>query len=549
MSTLNETIYFLGVDVGTGSTRAALFTQNGNIVQSSTSPIKTWNPKFGYFNQSSIDIWNACIRVIKDVVRGVDPRNIKGMGFDATCSLVVLNKDGLPLPVCPDSDSDQNIILWMDHRAHEEADFINQTNHSVLRSAGGKISLEMEIPKLLWLKKNMRDTYDNAGYFFDLPDFLTWQASGADSRSLCSVVCKWTYEANNKGNIGWNAEFFKQIGLDDLLQSNNFKKIGYKMLAPGTPCGNGLTDKVAKLLGLLPGTAVGTSMIDAHAGGLGLIGCNVPGFTLDFGSRLGLICGTSTCHMAVSKEAVFVPGVWGPYWSAMVPEMWLSEGGQSSTGKLIDHIIETHPAYKSIKSKLDENTIVVNYLNTILERMTKEKNLECVDMLTSDLHVWPDFHGNRSPLANPTLRGMISGLTLSHDEESLALLYLATIQALSYGTLHIIEALENAGHSKMSCVLVCGGLSKNLLFLNTQANVIGRPVLLPSQKESVLCGAAMLGACASGVYPTVVDAIEGMAGDAQLIPPNNLTIQYHLKKYKVFLRMIADQEAYRKIMQ
>lgn len=68
----------------------------------------------------------------------------------------------------------------------------------------------------------------------------------------------------------------------------------------------------------------------------------------------GLICGTSTCHMAVSERAVFVPGVWGPYFSAMVPGMWLNEGGQSATGKLIDHIIESHPATCFIKTKIGD---------------------------------------------------------------------------------------------------------------------------------------------------------------------------------------------------
>lgn len=70
---------------------------------------------------------------------------------------------------------------------------------------------------------------------------------------------------------------------------------------------------------------------------------------------IGLICGTSTCHMAVSRQAKFVPGVWGPYWSAMVPGMWLNEGGQSATGKLIDHVIESHSAYQSVKNKLPNN--------------------------------------------------------------------------------------------------------------------------------------------------------------------------------------------------
>lgn len=69
---------------------------------------------------------------------------------------------------------------------------------------------------------------------------------------------------------------------------------------------------------------------------------------------LGLICGTSSCHMAISPQPLFVPGVWGPYFSAVVPGMWLSEGGQSATGKLLDHIVDTHPVSNQIKLKLQE---------------------------------------------------------------------------------------------------------------------------------------------------------------------------------------------------
>lgn len=68
--------------------------------------------------------------------------------------------------------------------------------------------------------------------------------------------------------------------------------------------------------------------------------------------------------------------------------------------------------------------------------LAKKNGLEYVDFLTRDLHVWPDFHGNRSPIADPLLKGTICGLTLQCDEENLALLYLATIQALGVSNSH-----------------------------------------------------------------------------------------------------------------
>ncbi|EFA09750.1 FGGY carbohydrate kinase domain-containing protein [Tribolium castaneum] len=532
--------YFIGVDVGTGSARAALVTDNGKIVKTAVQSIQTWNPQQDFYEQSSDDIWNACVTCIKKVAEGVNPDDVKGLGFDATCSLVALDKSGNPLSVSPSGNDRQNVILWLDHRASGEAAKINKLSHSVLKYVGGKISLEMETPKLLWLKTHLPKQWAKVGLFFDLPDFLTWKATSCETRSLCSLVCKWTYD----GQAGWSPSYFQEIGLGD-LQEDNWRKIGATVLSPGSPVGQGLSKQAAKELGLKFGTPVGTSIIDAHAGGLGLVGCRA-GVNPDFSTRLSLICGTSTCHMAVANKPVFTPGVWGPYFSAMVPGMWLNEGGQSATGKLIDHVIDSHPATATIKGKIGEMHIQT-YLSNLLKDLAKKANLDNVAFLTRDLHVWPDFHGNRSPIADPTLKGAVSGLTLAEDEESLALLYLATVQALAYGTRHILESLIKSGHF-IESVLICGGLSKNYLFTQTQADVVNLPVVCPEEIESVLLGSAILGACAAKYFPDMTTAIKSMGGKGKVVSPNPSIMDYHNKKYKVFLAMYEHQVQYRTIM-
>ncbi|KAL3270332.1 hypothetical protein HHI36_009380 [Cryptolaemus montrouzieri] len=405
----------------------------------------------------------------------------------------------------------------------------------------------METPKLLWLKRNLNEEcWQKAASFFDLPDFLTWKATDYDSRSLCSLVCKWAYEVSDDGNHNWNASFFNEIGLED-LQEENWRKIGSIAQPPGSPVGKGLSKQAAEELGLIPGTPVGTSMIDAHAGGLGLIGCSVPNLDSKFSTRLCLICGTSTCHMAVSEKPLFTTGIWGPYFSAMVPGMWLNEGGQSATGKLIDHIIESHPATLQIKSKIGGRHIQ-EYLTELLHDLAKRENLTSPSFLTKDIHIWPDFHGNRSPIADPTLKGSIFGLTLANDEEDLALLYLATIQALSYGTRHILQNLKLYGYSDLKSVLICGGLSKNILFIQTQADVVNLPVVCPDEPESVLLGSAILGASAAGYFGDMATAIKNMGGTGNVIYPNQSIVEYHNKKYEVFLKMYENQQEYRKIM-
>lgn len=537
----------MGVDVGTGSVRAALVASNGKVKKTAACPLEIFHPAPNFYEQSSDNIWSAVCYVVKLVVTDISAENVKGIGFDATCSLVALDNTGSPVTVSTTGEEKQNVILWMDHRAQEEADFINSTSHDVLQYVGGRVSLEMQTPKMLWLKKNLPASWNSTALLFDLPDFLTWKATESESRSLCSLVCKWNYNANPDGKNGWDENFFEQINLGD-LKKDNWRKIGNDVRKPGDAIEPGLSAKAAAELGLLEGTPVGTSLIDAHAGGLGMIGCYAPDVSRNFSNRLALICGTSTCHMVVSENKIFVDGVWGPYYNAMVPGFWLNEGGQSATGKLLDRIIGTHPATPGIlmTKNLGGNKHIQQYLSELLYVMAEQRNLQNVSYLTKDLHVWPDFHGNRSPLADPTLKGMVSGLSLSMDEEDLALLYLATVQALTYGTKYIIETLTAAGHN-IESILVCGGLSRNRLFIQIQADVLALPILCPVERESVLLGAAILGACATKKY-SMHETVKRMAGSANVVKPASESYKYHLRKYHVFKKMVLDQQDYKKIM-
>ncbi|KAL0272235.1 UNVERIFIED_CONTAM: hypothetical protein PYX00_005291 [Menopon gallinae] len=523
---------YIGVDVGTGSVRAALVCHNGEICRTSTKDIKTWNPKRDFYEQSSNDIWKCCCEAIKEVSKGVDAALIKGIGFDATCSLVVIGEDDGPLTVSPTGEKEQNIILWMDHRAKAEAEFINRNNPEVLKYTGGSISLEMQTPKLMWLKKNANETWKKAKYYFDLADYLTWKATGDDSRSLGTVVYKWTYINGPEEKKGWSRDYFSLINLEELLE-NDAKKIGNHIRPLGENCGNGLTETSACEMGLQPGTPVATGLIDAHAGALGLLGSYAPNISADLESRIVLICGTSTCHMIVSKYPVFVTGVWGPYCSALIPGMWLNEAGQSATGKLIDYVILTHPAASTIEKKTGGKTHIQKYLNDLLKKMAAAKRLDSVSRLTSRLHVWPDFHGNRSPLADPTLLGMMSGLSLACDEEDLALKYLS-----------VMQSLVTRGFDKLETVLIYGGLSKNQIFVQSHADILGVPVLRPKAREPVLLGAAMVGSIAAGGYGTIEEAMYCMAGESEVYQPNRDDEMYHSKKYEVFLKMVEDQRSY-----
>ncbi|XP_072275473.1 FGGY carbohydrate kinase domain-containing protein isoform X4 [Pyxicephalus adspersus] len=249
---------------------------------------------------------------------------------------------------------------------------------------------------------------------------------------------------------------------------------------------------------------------------------------------------------SISEIPIFVPGVWGPYYSAMVPGYWLNEGGQSATGKLIDHIVRGHNGYEELQRRAGgSGQHVYAYLNQHLDQMGASRP---EGILGADLHVWPDFHGNRSPLADVTLKGMIVGLTLSKGLDDLALLYLATLRSIALGTRHIIEAMKTSGHG-VSSVFMCGGLSKNPLFVQVHADVTGLPVVLSKEVESVLVGAAILGACASGDFASIQEAMQKMGRVGTIVLPNPAHRRFYDKKYRVYLKLYEHQREYQAIME
>ncbi|KAF9433522.1 hypothetical protein BGZ76_009324 [Entomortierella beljakovae] len=581
---------FLGVDVGSGSSRAALISSSGTLLAIHSTPFSTSRPAPDYFEQSSDEIWSSICTSVKAAlsIANITPEKVKGIGFDATCSLVAYT-DGTPetahpVSISPSSnfeDHNRNIIMWCDHRAKEQAIRITETKHEILRNIGGIMSLEMELPKTMWLKDNMsQEQWQNIGRLFDLPDFLTWRATGDYFPSRCSVVCKWCYKAGPEsgdspyhvGNQGWPGDFLREIGLgqiadDDYQKLCGVGNAGQRVHFAGEYIG-GLTERAANELGLVAGTAVGGAVIDAYAGAIGTLGAQLNGVksTVEEASkRISSICGTSSCHLVMNNSPIFVPGVWGPFHGVMLPNMWVAEGGQSSTGQLIDYLTKSHPAYNEALKKAKESSPAVTiyeYLNQHLTLLAHRQSLADIAYLTKKLHMTPDHHGNRSPFADETMRGSISGLDLNSDSvDGLACLYLATIQALAFGTRQIFSALTREGYT-IETICISGGLSLNRVFVKVLADVTQLPVVLPGTggDAAVVVGAAICGAVAyesklkgseSNMENMLWEAMAKLTKASDVVEPvRNADLQkFYENKYRIVEKMQKDQREYNKIME
>ncbi|GJN74137.1 hypothetical protein PLICBS_008226 [Purpureocillium lilacinum] len=593
------TDYYIGVDVGTGSARACIIDETGDIKALASENIKLWQPETGYYEQSTTDIWQCICECVRRVVSesNVDPSRIKGIGFDATCSLAVFTEDtDEPQPVTgPDfanDGHDRNVILWLDHRPVEETEKINATRHKLLKYVGGKMSIEMEIPKVLWLKNNMPPELFARCKFYDLGDALTHLATGNEARSFCSTVCKQGYVpvGVDGSEKGWQEDFFETIGLGDLTK-DNFRRMGgvngavsvihnlSSQRATSDSLQNGsyfsagesvgtLSRQAAYQLGLPMGIAVGSGVIDAYAGWIGTVGAkvdlgddelnaNVPHNDLSQAfTRLAAVAGTSTCHLAMSKDPVFVPGVWGPYRDVLLPDYWLAEGGQSATGELLRHILDIHPAYNETCALAKaEDKHIYDFLNAHLEYMVEKQNAPGIPYLARHLFFYGDLWGNRSPIADPNMKGSMIGIDSDKSTDNMALWYYATMEFIAMQTRQIIEQMNKSGH-EISSIFMSGSQCQNPVLMSLMATTCSMPVLIPRYVHAaVVHGAAMLGAKAAshnaddGSEPeTLWSIMDRMSKRGRLVEPNNDAGEKALldAKYEVFLEMCNSQQAYRK---
>ncbi|MBP2549949.1 FGGY-family pentulose kinase [Neorhizobium galegae] len=512
--------HLVAVDVGTTSARAGVFTRDGRLLAKARHPIVMRRDGDAFAEHDSEDIWRAVCHAVRQAIgeAGLAASDIAALGFDATCSLVLRDREGAPLAVSHQGEDRFDTIVWLDHRAVLEAERLSAMAHPVLRFSGGSLSPEMQIPKLMWLKTHLPDSWQRAGYAFDLADFLTWRATGSNARSRSTLTAKWNYLSHE--DPGWHAGFLDAAGLEDLVERASLPK---DTLAVGDAAGR-LLPEAADGLGLDVECVVAAGQIDAYAGALGALGA-VAGHP-DMERNLALIGGTSSCLVALSRQPLPGHSLWGPYYEALLAGHWLVEGSQSATGALLDHMVRMHAAGGEPTPGLHQR---------IIDRIAVLRATEG-HRLGEGIDILPDFHGNRSPLADPRATGVVSGLTLDASFDGLCRIYWRTCVALVLGIRHILETMETFGHG-FDMLHVAGGHVQNPLLIELYADITGHPVRVPSAPDAVLAGSAMAAAVAAGLYPSLADAGLAMDLGGEIRAPNAAVRADYDRDYRRFLAM------------
>ncbi|CAG5137581.1 uncharacterized protein ALTATR162_LOCUS158 [Alternaria atra] len=528
-----------------------------------------------FWEEEAPDLKASLQRAVAD--GAVDVGLIRGIGFDATCSLAVFDSEtDEPISVTPPNfvrgPSAHNVMLWLDHRAEEETKKINSTAHNLLRYVGGTMSIEMEMPKILWLKNNMPEQLFDRCSFYDLTDALGHLATGNEKRSNCSAVCKQGYIpiGVDGSTTGWQEDFLREIGLASLAE-DGFKRVGGvhgkngDYLSAGELAGH-LCERAAEELGLPVGIPVGSGVIDAYAGWIGTVGAKVDGLlkhnpdrstgpsdVRQSFTRLAAVSGTSTCHLVMSSNPVFVEGVWGPYRDAITRDTWMAEGGQSATGKLLQHVLETHPAYQQAALEAESAELdIFEFLNRHLCNMQASTAAPSIPYLARHFFFYGDLYGNRSPVADSRMSGCIVGLTADVSIDSLAIHYCGTMEFIALQTRQIVIRMNESGHAIRS-IFMSGSQCKNELLVSLVATACSMAVVIPHYTNAAVChGAAMLGAKAAtagacGKTDDLWSIMQRMSKPGRAVwPIEGQGVRELLDvKYKVFLEQCDRQRHFR----
>src|SRR5271169_3307978 len=493
-----------GVDFGTLSVRVSIVDSERGLLASAISeyPLHRKHEDPDFATQSHADHMRALVEASRQAVKsaGITGDQVQSIALDTTGSSVIPVGDGL-VPL-------DDYYLWCDHRAKQEAAQITELARREMLEAiqwcGGVYSSEWGFAKLLhWLRHNpeKRTRFESA---FEHCDMVAATLCGITDprrvkRSVCAMGRKWMW---NSALGGLPPESFL-AKVDPLLAGIRAKLEGE--YATSDKIAGTLTPQWAEKLGLRAGIPIPVGAFDAHWDAIGAAAKE--------GDVVNVV-GTSTCIIAYAPKAQLIPGVCGVVPGSVHPQFTGIEAGLSATGDIFSSIARR--ADTSV-DELSKGLSSYRAGQTGLLRMT-----------------WDN--GDRTILVNPNLGGMTLGWNLLHTAQDELF---AAIEGTAFHTRVILDRMSEYGAPTLR-VINGGGIPQNNPVLNqVYANVLGRPVLVPSSKVTGI-GSAIFAFLAAGIFKSIGEAQDKICPTHTVYEPQAETQDVYAALYELYRKIYFE---------
>ncbi|OIN59268.1 ribulokinase [Arsenicibacter rosenii] len=518
-----EHAYVIGIDYGTDSVRALVVNAlTGQSVGTHVHEYIRWkqgkycNPSASQFRQHPLDYLEGLEASVKGALANLPDevrQNIKGISVDTTGSTpCAVDETGTPLALLPAFAENPNgmFILWKDHTANAEAEEINQLAHhwdtDYTKYVGGIYSSEWFWAKILRTLRADETIRDKAFSWVEHCDWVSAVLTGNTDpltmkRSRCAAGHKamWHAEFN-----GLPAEDFL-TKLDPLLgglRGRLFHDTYTADEAMGT-----ISAEWAEKLGIPADVVIGVGAFDAH---MGAVGADIKPYSFV------RVIGTSTCDMLIAPNDeighLLIRGICGQVDGSIIPGMLGMEAGQSAFGDIYAWF------QRVILSGLD-GLLPADELAALTKKLIPSLSEKAANLpVTENDPVSVDWmNGRRTPDANHTVKGAITGLNLGSDAVQI---FKSLVEATAFGSKSIVQRFLSEGVPIKEVIAIGGVAKKSPFVMQTLADVLNMPIKVASSDQACALGAAMCAAVAAGLYPTMQDAQASMSSgfDAEYHP-------------------------------
>lgn len=473
--------YVIGIDVGTGSTKAVAVFANGQIAAAAQSHYSSFATQPGFDEQAPQHIWQAFVETVGTVA--------SKMGYAPACvslsgcmhSLLLLNAGNQPLTP---------LITWADNRAAAVAERLRQSAEGALiyATTGTPLHAMSPLCKIIWFREQQPEVAAKVAKYVSVKELIWWRMFGtfevdhsiASATGLFGIV-----------NKRWSETALRHAGIQPEQLSRPL---------PTAFIRTGMDAAVAGALRIPPSTPV---CIGASDGCL----ANVGSGALEQGVA-AVTVGTSGAVRVASREPALLPQSM-PFSYVLDEEIFICGGPTSNGGNVLQWI----------KKQLLGN-----------DELTYEDALHAiaeVDGCANGLLCLPYLHGERAPVWDEEASGVFIGVRSHHNNLHLAR---AAVEGVCFAILSVTEQLESSGKS-INQLRISGGIGGSPVWLQMLADVTNRPVAVTQTEDASAVGAALLGLKATGLshsYRT------GTQAPALTYNPNRQKTALYRKGFEVY---------------
>ncbi len=438
---------FLGVDIGTGSSKAVIADERGKLVASATRPHSTASPHPGWFeHDAEATWWSDLTTLTREVLAEIPSGRIEALCVSGI-GPAVLVADARGRPLRP------AILYGIDTRAEAEIEQLAEAlgEQTLLARTGNLLTTQAVGPKLLWVAHHEPHMWQRTRRWFSASNWLVGRLTGE------YVVDHYTASASDPlydlATLDWWAEGWERAAPE--LERP-------RLAWPGDVVGAVRHDAAAQT-GLAAGTPVVAGTIDAMAEAYSVGVRDVGDTMVMYGSTLFFI------------QAVAGPLSHSGLWAAAgrTPETFSLAAGMATSGLI--------------------TTWLADLVGSELDHLAREA--AAVPPGSGGLVLVPYFAGERTPVFDPRARGTWIGLTLHHTR---AHLYRSILEGVAMGARHNFEAMTEAGATPRRLVAVGGGTRDNL-WTRITSDVTGMPQDIPATTIGACYGDARMAADARGI--------------------------------------------------